>query len=127
MRTNCPNITVHQMGPCEGMHTRASRPLWANVSSSTRSVHSHRGPTSAATPLAANYAGPRDCLVRQPIVTFWGQLFHPPLTFPRVGLLTHLFPWSLALIWTTHPLRNLSSFPDDYQSFPSRDLLTTRL
>src|SRR6266567_3829021 len=59
-------------------------------------------------------------------VTFWGQLFHPPLTFPRVGPLTHIFPWSFTLIWTTHLLRNPSSFPDDYQSFPSRDLLTTR-
>jgi len=73
MRTNCPNITVHQMGPCEGMHMRASRPLWANVSLSTRSVHSHCGQTLAATLLATNYAGPHDSLVQQPIVCLMGQ------------------------------------------------------
>jgi len=73
MRANCPNITVHEMGPCEGMRTRASRPLWANPSSSAIPVHSHRGPTSAAIPLAANYAGPRDSLVWQPIACFMGQ------------------------------------------------------
>ena len=38
MRANCLNITGHEIGPCEGMHTRASRPPWANASSSTRSV-----------------------------------------------------------------------------------------
>ena len=73
MRANCPNIMVHEMGPCEGMRTRASRPLWANPSSSARPVHSHRGPTSAAILLAVNYAGPHDCLVRQPIVCLMGQ------------------------------------------------------
>ncbi len=40
MRASCPNITVHEMGPCKGLGTRASRPLWANSSSSARSVHS---------------------------------------------------------------------------------------
>src|SRR6266581_4654684 len=73
MRANCPNITVHEMGPCEGMRTRASRPLWANPSSSAIPVHSHRGPTLAAIPLAVNYAGPHDCLVRQPVVCMMGQ------------------------------------------------------
>src|SRR5258707_6833630 len=52
MRANCPNIMVHEMGPCKGLGTRASRPLWANSSSSARSVHSHHGPTSAAILLA---------------------------------------------------------------------------
>src|SRR6266581_4463898 len=73
MRANCLNITGHEIGPCEGMRTSASRPPWANPSSSTRSVHSHSGPTSAAIPLAANYVGPRDSLVWQPIVCFMGQ------------------------------------------------------
>jgi len=62
MRVNCPNITLHEMG--KGLHTRASRPLWANSSSSARSVHSYREPTSAAILLAVNYVGPRGSLVR---------------------------------------------------------------
>src|SRR5712691_1897420 len=73
MRANCPNIMVHETGPCKGLGTRASRPLWANSSSSARSVHSHHGPTSAAIPLAANYVGPRNSLVRQPAVCLMGQ------------------------------------------------------
>jgi len=73
MRDNCLNITVHEMGPCEGMHARDAWPLWANASSSTRSVHSHCGPTSAAILLAASYVGPRDSLVRQPVVCMMGQ------------------------------------------------------
>src|SRR6267378_2414546 len=73
MRANCPNITVHETGPCKGLGTRASRPLWANLSSSARSVHSLHGPTSAAILLAANYVGPCDSLVQQPVVCFMGQ------------------------------------------------------
>ena len=42
-------------------------------------------------------------------VTFWGQLFHPPLTFPRVGQLTHLFPWSLPLLG--RPTHHVISHP----------------
>src|SRR5712691_5168038 len=81
MRASCPNITVHEMGPCKGLGTRASRPLWANSSSSARSVHSLHGPTSAASLLAANYVGPRDSLVQQPVVCLMGQceniIVHP--------------------------------------------------
>src|SRR5260221_3837354 len=73
MRASCPNITVHEMGPCKGLGTRASRPLWANSSSSARSVHSLHGPTSAAILLAANYVGPCDSLVQQPVVCIMGQ------------------------------------------------------
>src|SRR6266704_2369663 len=60
-------------GQCELIDKILQCIKWANMSSSTRSVHSHRGPTSAATPLAANYVGPRDSLVWQPIVCFMGQ------------------------------------------------------
>src|SRR6266581_1342008 len=52
----------------EGQCELIAQILWANSSSSVRSVHSHRGPTSAAIPLGANYAGPSNSLVRQPIV-----------------------------------------------------------
>src|SRR5260221_50259 len=76
MRASCPNITVHEMGPYKGLGTRASRPLWANSSSSARSVHSLHGPTSAAILLAANYMGPHDSLVQQPVVCIMGQCDH---------------------------------------------------
>src|SRR5260221_239994 len=76
MRASCPNIMVHEMGPYKGLGTRASRPLWANSSSSARSVHSLHGPTSAASLLAANYVGPHDSLVQQPVVCIMGQCDH---------------------------------------------------
>jgi len=44
MRPNCPNITVHDMGPCESLCERSFRTLWANANALARSVHLHCRP-----------------------------------------------------------------------------------
>src|SRR5712691_10699608 len=68
MRVSCPNITVHEMGPCEILHKRAFRLLWANPNPSARSVHLHCGPMRAFGLAAITLlGGPQDSLVRQPV------------------------------------------------------------
>src|SRR5260221_584724 len=74
MRANCPNIEVHEMGPCEMLPKRAFRPLCANPNQSARSVHLHCGPMRAFGLAAITLtAGPHDSLVREPFLCLMGQ------------------------------------------------------
>jgi len=76
-RANSPNITVHEMGPFEGLRTRAFSLIWANSTSPAWPRYSHHGPMRvpllAAIPPTGNNKGPCSSLMQHPIVCLMGQ------------------------------------------------------
>ena len=75
-QANSPNITVHEMGPFEGLRTRVFSLIWANSTSPARPRYSHHGPMQvplpAAIPPTGNNKGPHSSLVWHPIVCLMG-------------------------------------------------------
>jgi len=76
-QANSPNITVHEMGPFEGLRMRAFSLIWANLTSPAQPRYSHHGPMQvplpAAIPPIGNNEGPRGSLAQQPIVCLMGR------------------------------------------------------
>jgi len=72
-QANSPNITMHEMGPFEGLSARVFRLFWANLILSAWPRYSHHGPMHvpllAAIPPTGNNEGPCGSLTWQPIVS----------------------------------------------------------
>jgi len=113
-------LCAEKVEPLGSDYTRSNRPIWVLECNNKGQVQAGGVGEGRTNPRWKLSDGKMPCYVL-------GPTFSSTSNFPMGWAAYPSFPMTFALIWTTYLLRNPSSFPDDYQAFPSRDLLMTRL